>query len=299
MTTPQDFYRPQSTLSDPGPYAALYDALPDDLPSLARIIQGFYIHYRGGPASGIPISEERLLQVDSRRIETILSNLVAADDRPLAMTRENDNRVVGCCRDAALLLCSMLRHKGIPARIRYGFAAYLNFGHRFAVDHVVTEYWNEGRWTLADADIPEGARSYFGIDFDLMDIPRDRFLVGGAVWQGVRAGRLNPDEYGVHPELPDPDLRGEGFIRGDLARDLAFLNKQEYLLWDSWGMSAIDKPLSEAQLALLDEVAVLSINAHDDANFEAIRAFEHHPAFDKPETIMCYSPVQAFYQVRA
>jgi hypothetical protein len=299
MVTPQDFYRTQSPLSDPGVHTALYDALPDDLPSMVRAIQGFYIHYRGGPSSGIPISEERLLQVDSRRVETILSNLVTADDRPLTEKRDNDKRVVGCCRDASLLLTSMLRHKGRPARIRYGFATYLNFGHKFAADHVVSEYWEDGRWKLADADIPEGARSYFGIDFDLMDVPRDRFLMGGVVWQGTREGRLNPDEYGVFPDLHEPDLRGMTFIRGDLARDIAFLNKEEYLLWDGWGMSALEKDLTEEQLALLDRVAVLSANAHDDANFEAIRALEHHPEFDKPETIMCYSPVQAFYSVQA
>jgi len=117
------------------------------------------------------------------------------------------------------------------------------------------------------------------------------------VWQGVREGRLNPDEYGVAPDVPD--LCGIDFIRGDLARDIAFLNKEEYLLWDVWGISEIGTGLPEERLALLDQVAVLSINAHDDANFEAIRALEHHPEFDKPDTIMCYSPVQAAFEVEA
>ena len=295
--TPQDFYRTQSRMSDPGPYKELLDTLPDDFYSLRNVIQGIYLHYRAGPSMGFPISEERMLQVNNRRIEAILSSIVAADNQPLTVERPHDKRVVGCCRDASLLLCSFLRHKGIPARIRYGFAPYIKFAPPFAVDHVVTEYWDKGRWKLADMDLPEGAVRHFGIEFDMFDIPRDQFLVGGQVWQAVQAGTADADNYGVHPDLPDPDVRGEGFIGGDLIRDIAFLNKEEFLLWDIWGLMDDDSMSEATRQALLNEAAALSAQAHDDSHFEAIRALGQKAEFAIPDTVLCASPVQAAYRV--
>lgn len=294
---PQDFYRTQSAMSDPGQYKSLYDALPDDLYTLRNLIQGIYLHYRAGPQMGFPISEERILQADNRRMETIFASVIAQDGQPLTVERAPDKRVVGCCRDASLLLCSFLRHKGIPARIRYGFAPYIKFAPDFAVDHVVTEYWENGRWKMADMDLSEGAISYFGIEFDMFDIPRDQFLVAGQVWQAVQAGSADANNYGVHPDLPDADLRGETFIMGCLSKDVAFLSKQEYLLWDVWGMLEDESAPDPSQVALLNQSANLTAQAHNDNNFDAIRALGQRAEFIVPETIMCLSPVQAAHRV--
>lgn len=48
MTTPQ-FYLAQTSFSDPGTYAPLYDALPDDLDGLCRTVRGIYRHYMDEP----------------------------------------------------------------------------------------------------------------------------------------------------------------------------------------------------------------------------------------------------------
>ncbi|WP_424705495.1 transglutaminase-like domain-containing protein [Kitasatospora acidiphila] len=61
--------------------------------------------------------------------------------------RSADDRFVGVCRDFSLLHCSFLRHAGIPARIRYGFADYLG-PDDFHTDHVVTEHWDDERGRL-------------------------------------------------------------------------------------------------------------------------------------------------------
>lgn len=295
--TPQDYYRTQSPMTDPGPYKALYDTLPDDLYSLRNVIQGIYLHYRAGPQMGFPISEERIVQADNRRMEAILASVIAQEDKPLTVERPPEKRTVGCCRDASLLLCSFLRHKGIPARIRYGFAPYIKFAPDFAVDHVVTEYWEDGRWKMADMDLPEGAVKHFGIEFDMFDIPRDRFLVAGDVWQAVRSGEADANNYGVHPDLTEPDLRGERFIIGTLVRDVAFLNKEEYLLWDVWGIMEDENAPTAAQIDLLNETAKLTARAHDDSTFEAIQALGQRAEYAIPDSVLCWSPVQPAYRV--
>ena len=46
----------------------------------------------------------------------------------------------------------------------------------------------------------------------------------------VRKGDAEPDRFGIF------DLRGDWFIRGNVVRDLAALNKVELLPWDAWGV---------------------------------------------------------------
>lgn len=294
--TPQDFYRSQSPMSDPGAYASLYDSLPDDLPSLCRIIQTTYIHYWGAKASGLSIAPERETEVDNRRVETILERMMAAHEAPLIEPRPAEKRVIGCCRDASLLLCSFLRHKGIPARIRSGFAPYINIGHpTYSVDHVVTEYWDEGRWKLVDAEQSESVRARNGITFDVFDIPRDRFLVAGQVWQAVRSGRAEAKNYGCSPD--DTFWCAEWAIRTRMINDINSLAKVEYLLWDSWGLMNYKETLSEDEWAALDRAAALTACAYDDSTFAAIQALNTEPHFAKPASFICYSPVRPEFEV--
>jgi hypothetical protein len=296
--TPQDFYRSHSPMSDPGSYAHLYGALPDDMTSLCKIVQTTYLHYWGGKDAGIVIPPERAVEVDNRRVETILEKMMAAHNAPLTEPRPAEKRVIGCCRDAALLLCSFLRHKGIPARIRSGFAPYINIGHpTFAVDHVVTEYWDEGRWKLADAEQSKSLVQRNGITFDVLDIPRDRFLVAGQVWQAVRSGAAEEKNYGGDPH--EKFWTGLWSIRTRLVNDINSLSKVEYLLWDTWGLMVYKKTLSKSDLATLDRAAALTMQAHDDTQFEVIRALNDEPAFAKPDRFMCHSPVTKPQQVIA
>ena len=49
-----------------------------------------------------------------------------------------------------------------------------------------------------------------------------------SLMQLCRAGQANPDLFGVF------DMHGMWFIRGNVVRDLAALNKVELLPWDCW-----------------------------------------------------------------
>jgi hypothetical protein len=73
---------------------------------------------------GWTIDKAREEDLQLRLVALMLGRILELDDRPLAATRSPDSRLVGNCRDHTILLCSMLRHQGVPARARCGFGAY-------------------------------------------------------------------------------------------------------------------------------------------------------------------------------
>lgn len=227
------FYSTQSLFSDPGGFAHLYRELPADPAALAHLVRGLFVHRGESWLFGVELAPDRLADdAESRYIDDILRLVAEREDAPLTVERGVGNRFVGVCRDFALLHCSLLRHVGVPARIRSGFADYFGTG-AFHVDHVVTEYWDDAHgWRFADPQVVSG----YQVPFDPMDVPRDRFLVAGEAWRMIRAGEADAMTFGL--DFTDPPLLGEWFVAGNVRLDLAFLNKVETLLWDVWGLGA-------------------------------------------------------------
>jgi hypothetical protein len=262
-------YATQSPYSSPGAFGALYDALPDDVAGIGAVVRNLVIHYRGG---GISFTADRLAEIDARWVSAILRIDQERNGKPLAEPREPVDRFVGCCRDYALLFVSALRHKGIPARTRIGFAAY--FGPGFSFDHVVAEYWNGDRWVMTD---PQMEPSDGPIDF--LDMSRGPFTSAAEVWLGIRAGELDADTYGVDPGMPD--LCGEWLVRNYVHSQLAHLNRTELLLWDNWGTMTGPGPVAADDAELTDRVArllVASDNGDDAAEKEVNELYATNPA---------------------
>ena len=86
----------------------------------------------------------------NRYAGALLGLLLQRGDPALDRDRPPSERVVGCCRDAAVVFLALARAKGLPARARVGFAAYLVPG--WLIDHVVAEVRDEteGRWRVVD-----------------------------------------------------------------------------------------------------------------------------------------------------
>lgn len=258
------FYSTQSLFSDPGAFARLYRELPADPPALARLVRGLFVHRGESWLFGVELPPDRLADdAESRYIDDILRLVAEREDVPLTVERGVGNRFVGICRDFALLHCSLLRHAGVPARIRSGFADYFGTGG-FHVDHVVTEYWDDAHgWRLADPQVVSG----YHVPFDPMDVPRDRFLVAGEAWRMIRAGEADAMAFGL--DFTDPPLVGEWFVAGNVRLDLAFLNKVETLLWDIWGLGAgSDSDMTDEIHDLYDLAAAVADN---DVSFDAAR----------------------------
>ncbi|MFD7157567.1 transglutaminase domain-containing protein [Kribbella sp. NPDC059898] len=260
-------YAIQSRFSDPGVHAGLFDALPDDIPGIAAVVRNLVIHYRGG---GIEFTGERLAEIDNRWVSAILDVDQKRNGTPLAAPREPVDKVVGCCRDFTLLFVSVLRHKGIPARSRVGFADY--FAQGFNHDHVVAEYWNGERWVMIDAQLDPTE----GRPFDVQDMPSGPFRSAAEVWLGVRAGDLDPDLFGVDPGMP---IGGAWFVRNYVHYQLAHLNGDELLLWDNWG--SMSDTLDGADLEGTDRIARLMVaadNGDEAAAKEAGELYRTDPA---------------------
>jgi Transglutaminase-like superfamily len=249
------FYATPGRMTSPGRNEALFDGLPSGVGALCEISQGLIVHEFLTQQYGFELSDERRATVHVRPVEAMLDRVVAEDGRPLTAAREPSARFVGDCRHFTVLTVAMLRAQGTPARARCGFGDY--FGTGMFEDHWVCEYWNDeaGRWVLADAQLDETQRRLFGIDFDPLDVPRDRFAVAGQAWARCRAGEADPASFG----LSGLKESGDWWIAANLVRDVAALNNMEMLPWDCWG--AIPKPgepIGDGRAALFDRLAALT-----------------------------------------
>jgi hypothetical protein len=269
MKAPQeilDFYAQPARMSAVDGAGERFAGLPPELPALVGAVQGLLLHHHWAPAYGVKLSDEQAAEAQIRPVDEMLKRLLAHDDRPLATARPVEKRLVCVCRHFSLLLVAILRARGVPARARCGFAAYFTPGHY--EDHWVAECWDAAavRWRLVDAQIDALQREKLHPDFNLCDVPRDRFLVAGDAWARCREGKADPTKFGLGSTGPS----GLWFVGGNVLRDLASLNKVELLPWDVWGaMPAPDAPITPEQLALLDRVAALTRTP--DAHFAELR----------------------------
>jgi formylglycine-generating enzyme required for sulfatase activity len=210
-----DFYRQYSSFTDPGKNEYLYKNLPDSLSALCRLIRSQYINY----VWELDMYREQIPRErwnESAKYPTVksaLEGLLSYDSRGLVKDRRPENRLMLICRDNALLLVSILKYRGIPARVRYGFAPYLIPG--FHANHVICEVWNENdkRWMLVD---PSANR---------IDFAREDFDFSNDVWLKMQHKEINPELYGMPGKNK---FNGVPLMTTALCYDLASILGTEY-----------------------------------------------------------------------
>jgi len=271
-----EYYRTHGPVTDPGEYASLYDELPSDPAGLYEAVHGLLIHIFHAGRYGVTLSEERQREVQIRKVKDMSSRILELDDHPITHARNPQARLVGNCRDFAVLTCSLLRQKGIPSRARCGFGTYFTRGKY--EDHWTCEYWSsdEERWIQIDPQLDSLQKELFHIDFDHLDMPAGKFLPAGEVWKGCRAGEIDPDLCGIF------DLKGLWFVKDNLLRDLAALNKLELLPWDMNKLMEDSSEPSEAQYRLFDRIAELT-TAGNSAFPEMRALYESNPQLQMSE----------------
>lgn len=263
------YYAQPGPMSTIGPFTRLLDGLPDDVPSLVRAVQGvvtYDVVFRQFYGHGLP--DSRLEEIHLRRVEEMLARIGRMSEDPLSVSRKPDLRLLGRCRHYTVLLVSILREKGIPARARVGFGRYFD-PDRFE-DHWVCEYWNRTRrrWVLVDPQMDDRWKKRLELKLDALDVPRDQFLVAAEAWELCRSGNVDPSKFGIS----FAGLHGVWFVADNLLRDLAALNKVEVLPWDSWGGHLRpNEPLTGEHLAFFDRIAALT--REPDRSFENLREF--------------------------
>lgn len=287
-----DFYKQTSCYTDLGFYKEFAKNLPNDLETLCLLQRHQIIH-----PFDLSDEEERndsnsfygdMKQVPNTSLNfendlfptagSILAELLRRDSK-YSMNRDIQDKIHVCCREQAILLASILKAKGYSARVRSGFANYVSTENA-AGDHWITEYYNkkENRWVLVDADMyfDEETLKDYPIDFNLLDIPRNKFIFGAEAYLKLRKGIFedediyyasNPFTYGLKAAI-----RGLFFDFHSLMNDeIIFLHQPKYVKNKNF-------ELTEEEYQELDDLANLMLDPN--TNFSKIKEiWENNPKF--------------------
>lgn len=211
-----DFYRQYSEYTDPGEYVYLYENLPDSLPELCNLIKSQFIHpYAELPRYRDQIPQERWNEsINYPTVALILEGLVNLDSSGLTKERKLEDKLILGCRDYAILLASILKHRGIPARVRYGHADYIMPG--FHISHTLCEVWNKetNRWMLVDPGM------------GMIDFSPEKFDFSSELWLKMQNNEIDPNQYGIPNRYT-----GLVSIVGKVCPDLASILGTEYTIY--------------------------------------------------------------------
>lgn len=191
-----DHYLELGMFTYPGLYKDYLVSLPDDIRELGLLVRKNFIHRTtldaGNKGTNADLKYGDMTQVPWYRqaeddnlatASAMLAELFRRDSKGLVMDKKEDKLVL-TCRYVSILMASILKTKGIPARVRAGFAGYFE-GEKVAWDHWVTQYWNnaEDRWVTIDVD-----GSLHRTGFDMYYIPEGKFDWSADAWIDVRKG---------------------------------------------------------------------------------------------------------------
>lgn len=182
-----DFYKQTSQFTDLGYYRDFAKNLPDDIEELCLLQRMQIIHPVAfdeenirnksncfwGDMTKVPITRLDYEEDYFPTAQSMIAELLRKNSN-YDINREAKDKIHITCRGQAILLASILKAKGIPARARSGFAPYIKYDG-INYDHWITEYYNDKEkvWKLVDADehCPDHE-----LGFDLNDIPYDKLL---------------------------------------------------------------------------------------------------------------------------
>ena len=311
-----EYYRQPGIITKLDKYNDFTQWLTADPGAICQVAQGLIIHDSWLDKYGIEFKKENFYPQKTAFMQDILDKALELDNSNLAIPRAPDKRVIACCREFATLMCALLRAKGIPARSRCGFAVYFGWSGEFS-DHWYCEHWDGSRWVMMDPQLDPLQESFVKYwasqnekqstiyqenikNFNPRNLTGEDFYTAGRVWKLCREKKLDDMKCGIsspiNPKWGIDSLYGLWFVRGNLLRDFAALNKVEtvpYLVriskglnWKSWRLvGASDKDLTDDDWKTLDEIAELTIDADD--NFTKIRdLYRSNPDLIVPEEII-------------
>jgi len=267
-------YREYGLFTHPGLYEDYLKNLPDEVKELGELLRNNFIHrttldtgnvgtnadLKYGDMTKIPWWR----QAEDDNLTTcaaMLAEFFRRDPRGLTKERKVEDKLVLTCRYVAILMASTLKAKGIPSRVRSGFASYFE-GTKDAWDHWLVQYWNESekRWTTVDID-----GSWHKTGFDMYDISDGKFDFSAEVWLDVRKGKVDENHFrnagGFDGLLP---------IAWELFYDYHCLMNSEILYVHHPEMVTLKnfRKLKEDKLRDIDELAVLM--QEPDENFDRL-----------------------------
>ncbi len=316
MTEVLKYYSIPGDITSLDKYKDFTEWLTADSNAIYQVVQGLIVHDMWVGQYGEAYIKEHEYTQKFAYMEDLLDKALELDHSNLAIPRHPRNRVIACCREFATLMCALLRAKGIPARSRCGFATYLGWNGKYE-DHWICEYWNGERWVMADPQLDpfqqssviswamnvaqEGSGLLQRIhEFNPRDLTADEFITAGQAWKLCREGSADPERFGIgcpiRPEWGIDSLYGLWFVRGQLLRDFAALNKVEtvpYLVrickgldWKNWRLVGLkDHELTDEDLRLLDTIAELTLQV-DINHYEICRLYKEILELKVPDEML-------------
>ena len=197
-------YLEYGLFTNPGLYEDYLKTLPDDIRELGLLIRRNFIHRttldagNAGTNADLKYGDMTKVpwyrQAEDDNLATsaaMLAELFRRDARGLAMDRKVEDKVILTCRYVSILMASILKAKGVPARVRSGFASYFE-GAKSAWDHWITQYWDKAgeRWVTIDVDA-----SLHKTGFDMYDMPEGKFDWSADTWLAVREAKKEANYF--------------------------------------------------------------------------------------------------------
>jgi len=270
-----------SQYTNPGLYREiLRKSLPDNVKEIGLLVRKQIIH-RMTLKNGNTGSNKDLRYGDMTKVpwyrqpeddvfttaSSMLAELFRRDTRGLVLNRASENKLILTCRCTSILMASLLKIKGIPARLRSGFAPYFTVeglpGGK-SDDHWINQYWNnkESRWVTIDVD---GSIEGY-LKFDPYDIPNGTFDFSPDAWLAVRSGKVDGQHFW--------NTGGNGgliVVAWELFYDFHCLMNDEVIYMHTPEIAHFGKfdKLSEQQLQEIDDLAKLM--QKPDENFDHLK----------------------------
>ncbi len=264
-----DFYKKTSAYTELGYYKEFAKALPDDIKTLCILQRRQIFHpvtvmaaLRG--ENDFEVSKTRLVfEDDIFPTACSMLNELLRLDKNYTIERKDKDRIYVTCRGQAILLASILKAKGYSARVRSGFAPYIEYDG-IDHDHWITEYYNtsEQRWILVDPDC-----CLEDIKFNPYDMPRSEFIIGAQAYLGLRNKKYKDEEILFASDPPTLGLKAA--IRGLFYDFYSLMNEEGIFL--HMPKYIVDKNfiLSDEEYVELDKLATLLLDV--DKNFLEIQ----------------------------
>ena len=198
-----DHYLKFSAYTNPGCYEQMLIKLPNEIKKLGNLIAHQIIHrvtlkdgntnankdLRYGNMNKFPKFRLRCEDDILPNAISMIAELLRLDSTGFRTNRKVENKIVVTCRHNAILMAAILKSKGIPVRVRSGFAPYFRKG---SWDHWINQYWDkkQKKWITFDSD------GFFDfLNFDQYDIPEDKFDWAAKAWLDVRRNKVDVNHF--------------------------------------------------------------------------------------------------------
>ena len=270
-----------------GLYAPLLQRLPDDIPTLVKLVKFQTIHrvslWRSSRTrDGGEDSLAKKVPFDRLRCEddlfptatAMLAEIYRRNSQGFILDRPIEEKLIITCRSTSVLLASILKSKGIACRVRAGYAAYLAGPYEeVAWDHWIVECYNSqtNQWVGLDASPVVNEEK-----IETSNLPSGGFISAPKAWLDIRKEGRRPPSYYKNT----CGITGWRPAMWTLFYDLHSLIGNSEMLYTQvpnyvFGFKFVP---SEEQLAELDELATLMLDP--DSNYTTLRAlWDNTPKF--------------------